>query len=67
MRLAGTVSVNDSVPAKPLSAKIVMVEIVTVPAWTDAGEVADMVKSWTLKIAMTEWLSGPLVPVTVRV
>lgn len=69
VRLAGTVSVRDTVPAKPLSAVIVMVEVEVevVPARTDAGNVAEIVKSWTMKSAVAEWMSEPLVPVTVRV
>ena len=63
----GTVSVRETVPAKPLSAVTVMVEVADVPALTDAGELAAMVKSTKLKVAVAECVSEPLVPVTVRV
>jgi hypothetical protein len=54
VRLAGTVSVSVTVPANPLTAVIVMVEVAVVPAWTAAGEVAAMVKSWTVNVAVVE-------------
>lgn len=54
VRFAGTVSVKDTVPVKPLTAATVMVEVAEVPAWTAAGEVADIVKSVTVKVAVVE-------------
>ena len=65
VRLAGTVSVSDTVPVKPLTAVIVIVEVADVPAVTAAGEEAAIVKSVTLKVAVAEWVSVPLVPVIV--
>jgi hypothetical protein len=62
----GTVSVRVTVPAKPLTAVIVIVEVADVPALTEAGELAATVKSMNLKVAVAEWVSEPLVPVTVR-
>jgi hypothetical protein len=67
VRLAGTVSVRDTVPVKPLTAATVMVEVAEVPAWTAAGEVAAIVKSVTVNVAVVEWDRVPLVPVIVRV
>ncbi len=65
VRPAGTVSVNETVPAKPLTADTVMVEVAEVFTWTAAGEVAAIVKSWTVKVAVVEWTAAPLVPVSV--
>jgi hypothetical protein len=67
VRLAGTVSVSETTPAKPLTAVTVMVEVAETPALTAAGEVAAIVKSWTVNVAVVEWVSVPLVPVMVRV
>jgi hypothetical protein len=67
VRLAGTVSVSTTVPVNPLIAAIVMVEVADVPTVTAAGEVAEMEKSVTVKVAVVEWLRVPLVPVIVRV
>ncbi len=66
-RLAGTVSVRLTVPVNPFTADIVIVDVADVPTVTAAGEVAEMVKSLTVKVAVVEWLRLPLVPVTVRV
>jgi len=49
---AGTVSVNVTTPAKPFSAVMVMVDVAEDPAGTDAGEVAAMVKSRKMKVAV---------------
>jgi hypothetical protein len=65
VRLAGTVSVRLTVPVKPLTAATVMVEVADTPALTAAGDVADTVKSVTVKVAVAEWDSVPLVPVIV--
>jgi hypothetical protein len=67
VRLAGTVSVSATVPVNPFTADTVIVEVAEVPAWTAAGEVAAIVKSLTVKVAVAEWDSVPLVPVIVRV
>jgi len=65
VRLAGTVSVRLTVPVKPLTAVTVIVEAAEVPAVTAAGEVAAIVKSVTLKVAVAECVRVPLVPVIV--
>jgi hypothetical protein len=52
VRLAGTVSVRDTVPVKPLTAVTVIVEEAETPALTAAGDVADTVKSVTVKAAV---------------
>jgi hypothetical protein len=57
--------VRLTVPVNPLTAETVMVEVAEVPAWTAPGEVAATVKSVTLKVAVVEWDSVPLVPVIV--
>ena len=61
----GTVSVRLTVPAKPLTAVTVMVELAEVPATTAAGEVAVIVKSVMVKGTLVEWVIDPLVPVTI--
>ena len=67
VRLAGTVSVRETVPVKPLIAVTVIVEAADVPTVTAAGELAATEKSVTMKVAVVEWESVPLVPVIVRV
>jgi hypothetical protein len=67
VRLAGTVSVRLTVPVNPLRAVTVMVEVAETPALTAAGDVAAMLKSVTVNVALVEWLKVPLVPVIVRV
>ncbi len=67
VRLAGTVSVNETTPAKPLTAVTVIVEVAETPAFTAAGDDAAIVKSWTVNVAVAEWLRVPLVPVIVSV
>ena len=52
VRFAGTVSVKDTVPVKPLRAVTVIVEVAEVPAVTAAGDVAAMLKSVTVKVAV---------------
>src|SRR5438874_12031564 len=64
---AGTVLLRVTTPAKPFSAVIVIVEVAEEPAGTAAGDVAAMVKSTKLNVAVAVWTSDPLVPVTVRV
>ncbi len=46
------VSESATVPAKPLTAVTVIVETAEVPAFTAAGEVAAMVKSTKVKVAV---------------
>ena len=67
VRLAGTVSVRLTVPVKPFTAVIVIVEVADTPALTAAGEVAAIVKSVTVNVAVAEWDNAPLVPVIVSV
>ncbi len=52
VRLAGTVSVRLTVPVKPLTAVTVIVDVAEVPFWTAAGEVAEIVKSVAVKVAV---------------
>ena len=54
VRLAGTVSVRLTTPANPLTALTVIVEVAETPALTAAGEVADIVKSVTVNVAVVE-------------
>lgn len=54
VKLAGTVSVRLMVPVKPLTALTVIVEVADVPTVTAAGEVAEIVKSLTVKVAVVE-------------
>ena len=62
----GTVSVSVTTPVNPLTAAIVMVEDAAVFTVV-LGDVAVIVKSVTVKVAVVEWDSVPLVPVMVRV
>jgi len=48
----GTVSVKDTVPVNPLSAVTVMVDVAEVPTVTAAGDVAVMLKSVTVNVAV---------------
>jgi len=61
---AGTLSVRLTTPAKPFRAVIVIVEV---PEFgrVAVGEVAAIVKSTKLNVAVAEWVSVVLVPVTV--
>ncbi len=47
-------SVRLTIPVKPLSAVTVIVETAEVPTVTAAGDVAAMVKSLTVKVAVVE-------------
>ncbi len=49
---AGTVAVKATVPTNPFNAPTVMVDVADVPALTAAGEVAAIVKSTKLKVAV---------------
>lgn len=66
VRPLGTVSVRLTVPVNPLTAVIVIVDVAETPVFTAAGEVAAIVKSVTVKVAVAEWESVPAVPVTVN-
>ena len=59
--------VRLTVPANPLTAVTVIVEVAETPALTAAGEVAATVKSVTVKVALVECERVPLVPVIVTV
>jgi hypothetical protein len=65
VRPAGTVSVSVTTPAKPFRAVMVIVEVAELGSAT-VGEVAAIVKSTKLKVAVAVWTREPLVPVTVR-
>jgi hypothetical protein len=65
VRPAGTVSVRDTTLENPLRAVTVIVDVVDWPMSTAPGELADVVKSKKLKVAVAEWTSEPLVPVRV--
>jgi hypothetical protein len=52
VRFAGTVSVSATVPVNPFRAAIVIVEVAEVPTVTAAGEVAAILKSLTVKVAV---------------
>jgi hypothetical protein len=67
VRLAGTVSVRLTTPVNPFTADTVIVEVAETPALTAAGDVAEIVKSVTVKVAVVECVRVPLVPVIVRV
>jgi hypothetical protein len=66
VRPTGTVSVKATVPAKPFNAPTVIVEVAEEPALTAAGDVAAIVKSTKLKVAVAVRTRAPLVPVIVR-
>jgi len=63
---AGTTSVRVTVPVNPFTAETVIVEVIWVPGLPETL-VADIVKSVTVKVAVVEWDSAPLVPVIGRV
>jgi hypothetical protein len=67
VRFAGTVSVRLTVPVNPLSAVTVIVEVADDPVVTAAGDVAEIVKLVTVKVAVVECARVPLVPVIVSV
>src|SRR5260370_37476750 len=54
VRFAGTVSVRLTVPVKPFNAATVMVEVAEVPTVIADGEVAEIVKLVTMKVAVVE-------------
>jgi len=54
VKLAGTVSVRLTVPVNPLTAVTVIVKVAEVPTVTAAGEVAEIVKSVTVNVAVVE-------------
>ncbi len=52
VRPAGTVSVRATVPAKPLRAETVIVDMANWPTLAAAGDVAAIVKSTKVKVAV---------------
>jgi hypothetical protein len=56
---------SEIVPEKPLRALTVMVEVPEDPASIDRDVAVLMLKSTTVTVMMAEWVSVPLVPVTV--
>jgi len=48
------VSANEIAPVKPFNGAIVIVEVMDVPTGAAAGEVAAMVKSLTVNVAVVE-------------
>ncbi len=59
---------SETVPANPLRLERVRVDVADCPAWVVMlTELAVMLKSTTRRMTDTEWVSGPLVPVTVTV
>ena len=66
----GTLSVSTTGPTNPCSRVTVIVDFADEPTFTGDGEIAVMVKSGRvvkLKETVTEWVSEPLVPLTVTV
>jgi hypothetical protein len=63
----GTLSVRLTRPLKWFSPVTVMVELVDTPASTAEGEVAAIVKSWTVNLEVAVWTRGVLAPVIVSV
>ncbi len=61
----GTTSVSDTVPEKPFRPDTLIVDVKEEPTLPEV-EVAEMMKSVKLKVAVVEWLSKPLVLVIVR-
>jgi hypothetical protein len=60
------VAAKVTVPAKPLTLNIVTAEFPALPTVTlTVEELAEMAKSWTMKITVVECDLAPLVPVTV--
>ena len=66
VRPVGTVSVKATVPVKPFSAVTVIVEVAAVLTLTAAGDVALILKSVIVNVAVVECVNVPLVPVIVR-
>ena len=63
----GTVETRATVPAKPFTALTVIVDVAEEPGATVDGEVALVVKSWNLKVAIAVCVRLPLFPVKVIV
>jgi len=67
VRPGGGVIVKVTVPANPLTATTVTVDVGDWPALTGAGDVAVMVKSWNRRTTVAECNRDPLEPVIVSV
>ena len=67
VRPGGAVMLKVTVPANPLTAATVTVDVGDWPALTGAGDVAVMVKSWNRRRTVVECNRDPLEPVIVRV
>jgi len=67
VRPGGVVMLKVTLPANPLTAATVTVEVGDWPALTAAGDVAVMVKSWNRRTTVAECSRDPLEPVIVRV
>ena len=65
VRPVGTVSVKLTVPVNPLTAETVIVDMAEVLTVTAAGELAEIVKSVIVNVAVVECVNVPLVPVNV--
>jgi len=63
-----TLADSETIPLKPFSPVIVIVEVPAAPVFTltDVG-LAAIVKSWTVNVTVAVWGVEPLVPVTVTV
>jgi len=64
---AGILSLRLTTPAKLFTADTVSVDVAETPTLTAVGDVAEIVKSVTVKVVVVEWDSAPLVPATVTV
>jgi hypothetical protein len=64
---AGMESVRPTVPANPFTYARDIVEVAGLLAITAPGDVALMLKSVTLTVALAEWESVPLAPVMPKV
>jgi len=53
----GTVSVRLTVPVNPFNALTAIVEVAEDPAFTSAGEVATIAKSWNTNVTVAVWTS----------
>ena len=67
LRPGGILSLRLTTPVKLFTEDTVIVDVAETPAFTAAGDVAEMVKSVIVKVAVVEWDSVPLVPVIVTV
>ena len=67
VKLLGTVSVRLTRPLKWFNVATVMVELVDTPALIANGDVAAIVKSWTVNLDVAVWTRGVPAPVIVNV